>query len=543
MDCRILAGVVVLVAASWSSAEAAVDPAQASYDTAFGLTRARSFDQAEQAWQNFLRQYPDHPLDGSAQYFLGETYFGRNDYPRAAAAFAAGFEKYPRSDLAAETLLKLGIALGRSGQAAPACEALARLEREFPSTSGVVRERALVEKRQYRCAEPAVATAPPATLIPPAARAPETAAKAAEPAPATASGTGLSLASLERRIAEREHLGSDGEPAPQAQPVTSVERRRLGDASDAEREAARAELYVTPPPIVAARLQKVRPSAPGVSGDSVKTAQILLAALDYDVGTPNGQLGPKTRDAVRAFETKDGMRTDGEVSDRLLQRLSLALAIRKAIVAPPTVHRVAGTGFVVSRSGYVLTALHLVEGCPDIRVRTLGSEGVTTPVVATDPEDDLALLRLKAPTKAAVTFHDGRGPRQGDGIVVSGLTLGEGETSDFYVTAGTIGAVAGPRNELGVMKISAAVATERGGAPVFDRAGRVIGVLGGAPGRKAAAAASAAKDGIALRATLARNFLDAHDVDYETGAATGELKAAEIGDIAKEVVVQIECRR
>src|SRR5262249_31834716 len=163
-------------------------------------------------------------------------------------------------------------------------------------------------------------------------------------------------------------------------------------------------------------------------------------------------------DAVKAFETKDGMRTDGEVSDRLLQRLSLALAIRKAIVAPPAVHRVAGTGFVVSRSGYVLTALHLVDGCPDIRVRTLGSGGATTPGVGTDPEDDRALLRLKAPANAAVTFHDGRGPRAGDGIVVSGLTLGDGGSSDFYLTAGTIAAASGgvpsgQRSELGVIKI------------------------------------------------------------------------------------------
>src|SRR5260221_12000366 len=123
MDYRILAGVVVFLAASGTGAPAAVDPAQASYDTAFGLTRARSFDQAELAWQNFLRQYPDHPLDGSAQYFLGETYFGRNDYQRAAAAFAAGIERYPRGDLAVETLLKLGIALGRSGQTGAASHA------------------------------------------------------------------------------------------------------------------------------------------------------------------------------------------------------------------------------------------------------------------------------------------------------------------------------------------------------------------------------------------------------------------------------------
>src|SRR5882724_5296858 len=153
MDRRVLASFALILMAGWTEGRAAVDPAQASYDAAFGLTRARSFDQAELAWQNFLKQYPDHPLDGSAQYFLGETYFGRNDFQRAAAAFAAGIEKYPRGDLALETELKLGIALGRAGQVGPACNAFLRLERDFPTASGVVRERALVERRHYQCPE------------------------------------------------------------------------------------------------------------------------------------------------------------------------------------------------------------------------------------------------------------------------------------------------------------------------------------------------------------------------------------------------------
>ena len=57
-------------------------------------------------------------------------------------------------------------------------------------------------------------------------------------------------------------------------------------------------------------------------------------------------------------------------------------------------------------------------------------------------------------------------------------------------------------------------------------------------------AGGASQDGgVALRATIARNFLDAHDVDYESGVSATDLKEADIGALAKGVVVLVECRR
>jgi tol-pal system protein YbgF len=519
-----------------------VDNAQASYDAAFGLTRARSVDQAETAWRNVLKQYPEHPLDGSAQYFLGETYFGRNDYQHAAAAYAVGVEKYPKSDLAVETMLKLGIALGRAGQVGPACDTFKRLDHDFPDVSGVVHERALVEKRHYQCPEearklvvpeprpaPILATAPGPTVTPSA----EAAAPVAEaPSPPGA-------------VASLEH-GSDIEPPPPAVPTIPVERQRLKGATDAERAKARAELYVTPPPSASGKAAKsVRAVPSGPTGDTVKTAQILLAALDYDTGPVNGQMGTKLHEAIRAFETKDGMRPDGEISDRLLQRLSFTLATRKAGLAPVTrIPRIAGTGFLVSRSGFIITSNHLVAACPDIRVRTLGSAAVTPTLVASDPADDLALLQVKTDSPVAVRFRDGRGLRQGDNVVVTGLTPREEEVSDFYLASGTVGATPTGRNETGLLKINASVTAERGGAPVFDRAGQLVGVLsdGPVPPAKSAKAGAASETGLAMRATIARNFLDQHDVDYESAISDVELKEGELADLAKAVVVLVECR-
>jgi tol-pal system protein YbgF len=550
MNSRVLGNLVVLAAVSIVPAQAALttDPAQSGYDAAVGLTRARSYEQAEFAWLNFLRQYPSSPLDGNAQYFLGETYYGRNDYRHAAAAYAAGIEKYPRGDMAAETLLKLGISLGRSGDHSSACEAFSRLDRDFPGTAGVVRERSLVEKRQYHCTDaPSQATVAPgdgaaqASVIPVTVPGPDAAAPASPSAAAPAPMPEAAPA----KIASLEPRGSDGEPAPPAVPTIPVERKKLSDI-DAERAAARAELVVTPPPVAGKSGRRPVVTASAASTDTIKTAQNLLIALNYDVGPADGQAGPKLHDAISAFETKSGMRSDGEVSDQLLQHLSAALAVphnkKPAPEAPQSRVVGAGTGFVVSKSGFVVTSYHLVEQCGEIRVRSPGSDGAVTPLVASDARDDLALLRLALPAATAVTFREGRGPHQGDGIVVTGLSPNQADSSEFYLTSGVISALGGgAKNDNGVLKLSVLINSERGSAPVFDRTGQVVGILaGGAPAK---GAASNADSGVALRSTIARNFLDAHDVDYESGQSVTELKASEIGEQAKGAVVLVECRR
>jgi tol-pal system protein YbgF len=554
MDSRALGSLVVLAAVSVIPAQAALttDPAQSGYDTAVGLTRARSYEQAEFAWLNFLRQYPGSPLDGNAQFYLGETYYGRNDFRHAAAAYAAGIEKYPKGDMAAETLLKLGISLGRSGELPSACDAFARLDRDFPSTTGVVHERSLVEKRQYHCTDGAAtasAAAPDAPAVIQAAVSGQDAAvppPAAPPPSAPAAGITPSMTAPEphpAKVASLERM-DETEPAPPAIPTIPVDRKKLSDI-DAERAAARAELVVPPPPTTGKSARHAAlVSSNNVSPDTIKTAQNLLTALNYDVGPSDGQAGPKLHEAISAFETKSGLHGDGEVSDQLLWRLSAALAGgKKALPEAPTSRVVAaGTGFVVSRSGFVVTSYHLVQQCSEIRVHPTGSEGAATSLVASDAHADLALLRLASPIDAAVKFHDGRGPRQGDGVVVTGLSMGSPDGSEYYLTSGVISSLAGAQNDNGMLKLSMQATTERGSAPVFDRTGEVIGIVADTIPSRIGASKTPPDGGVALRATIARNFLDAHDVDYESGQSTTELKAVDIGEQAKAAVVLVECR-
>ena len=124
---------------------------QEQYNYAMGLLTQANYPAAEQAMRNFVRRWPNDPLAGNAQYWLGETYYVRKNYADAATAFAQGYEKYPKGSKAADDLLKLGMSLSNLGQKADACRAYARLQHDFPLPPQAVRDRLASEKQRAGC--------------------------------------------------------------------------------------------------------------------------------------------------------------------------------------------------------------------------------------------------------------------------------------------------------------------------------------------------------------------------------------------------------
>jgi tol-pal system protein YbgF len=97
-----------------------------------------------------MAKYPDHSLAGSAQYWLGETYYAQSDFKRAAQAFLRGYKTYPKSRRAADSLLKLGISLNRLGQTEQACAAYLAVSAEYPKAVEA-RKRAQAEAKRANC--------------------------------------------------------------------------------------------------------------------------------------------------------------------------------------------------------------------------------------------------------------------------------------------------------------------------------------------------------------------------------------------------------
>ena len=93
----------------------------------------------------------EHRLAGNAQYWLGETYYVRKDYPRAAAAFLAGCQNYGEGSKGADSLVKLGLTLSNMGQNEDACAAFYEIEVSYPGASDAITRRAASEKARLGC--------------------------------------------------------------------------------------------------------------------------------------------------------------------------------------------------------------------------------------------------------------------------------------------------------------------------------------------------------------------------------------------------------
>jgi tol-pal system protein YbgF len=128
---------------------AAVTP-ESLYEKGVESLLRRKFGDAESGFRGFLEKYPDHSLAGSAQYQLGETFYAQGDYRTAAQNYLQAYKNYPKSRRAPDSLLKLGMALGKMGQKDQACSALGSVATEFPQAVDA-KKRAQVELKRAGC--------------------------------------------------------------------------------------------------------------------------------------------------------------------------------------------------------------------------------------------------------------------------------------------------------------------------------------------------------------------------------------------------------
>ncbi|MCD8571754.1 MAG: tol-pal system protein YbgF [Alphaproteobacteria bacterium] len=127
------------------------DSVAAAYENAFSLLKAGNYDAAEREFDAFLKANPDHVLAGNAKYWLGETYYVRGDFEKAARVFAEAYQKYPDGSKAADNLLKLGLSLASTGNKTDACVAFRQLEKDYQSGAGPVLRRAQQEMSKLGC--------------------------------------------------------------------------------------------------------------------------------------------------------------------------------------------------------------------------------------------------------------------------------------------------------------------------------------------------------------------------------------------------------
>ena len=144
----------------------------------------------------------------------------------------------------------------------------------------------------------------------------------------------------------------------------------------------------------------------------------------------------------------------------------------------------AGSGFVVTPDGYVMTNSHVVHGAKNIRVRSSDGETAEAHVVGDDPATDLAIVRIDAaalsPTSPLpyLSIDGSLTPRVGQLAVAIGNPLGFESTVSTGVISALGRSLRGKGNRLidGVIQHTAPLNPGNSGGPLLDGAGRVIGV-------------------------------------------------------------------
>jgi tol-pal system protein YbgF len=121
------------------------------YNFAMNLLRTHKYDQAEGAFTAFLDQHGKDRLAGHAKYWLGETYYVRQNYDAAAKTYLTGYQEFPESAKAPDMLLKLSVTLGILGENSEACIILEELGDRFPDATSAIRTRAKRERKKAGC--------------------------------------------------------------------------------------------------------------------------------------------------------------------------------------------------------------------------------------------------------------------------------------------------------------------------------------------------------------------------------------------------------
>ncbi len=118
-----------------------------------GMTaiNAGNNDEAAQKFTALMTKYPEHKLAGNAQYWLGEAYYAKKDYAKAAVAFGKGLEKYKDGNKGADSLLKLGMSMRELGKKEEACTAFKTLPTEFPKAEETTKTKAAGFAKALEC--------------------------------------------------------------------------------------------------------------------------------------------------------------------------------------------------------------------------------------------------------------------------------------------------------------------------------------------------------------------------------------------------------
>ena len=187
-----------------------------------------------------------------------------------------------------------------------------------------------------------------------------------------------------------------------------------------------------------------------------------------------------------------------------------------------------GSGVIVSAEGYILTNNHVVEHMDDIEVMLVDGRKASAKVIGTDPDTDLAVLKVDLERLPTITFGNSDDLQVGDAVLAIGNPFGVGQT----VTSGIVSALG--RNQLGIntfenfIQTDAAINPGNSGGALVDGAGNLVGINSAIYSRSGGSLGI----GFAIPVSTARQVMDSL---IEDGQVTRGWIGVEPRDLTREM--------
>ena len=187
-----------------------------------------------------------------------------------------------------------------------------------------------------------------------------------------------------------------------------------------------------------------------------------------------------------------------------------------------------GSGVIVGAEGYILTNHHVIEAADEIEVALADGRKASANIVGTDPETDLAVLKVNIENLPAISFGSPKQLGVGDLVLAIGNPFGVGQT----VTMGIVSAKG--RSHLGIstfenfIQTDAAINPGNSGGALVDATGNLVGINSAIYSRTGGSLGI----GFAIPSDLARQVMEQI---VKTGSVTRGWIGVEVQDISQEL--------
>jgi tol-pal system protein YbgF len=124
-----------------SGPPAGVSPTQL-YESALKDRSGGNFDLARQGFEEYLKWFPTTDLAPNAQFYIGQIYYDKNEFPEAIKAFDAVLERFPENNKTADAMYMKGMALLKYGQRTQAGQEFLTVIQKYPTSEVATKARA-----------------------------------------------------------------------------------------------------------------------------------------------------------------------------------------------------------------------------------------------------------------------------------------------------------------------------------------------------------------------------------------------------------------